>query len=88
MARRSEQAQTLAGGSDEEREFLARFGSRVRQLRQERKLSQEDFALSCGLGRTYISGVERGHRNVSLLNLRLMAKVLELAPAALLDTVS
>jgi transcriptional regulator with XRE-family HTH domain len=58
----------------ESTDILARFGRRVRELRKARRLSQEDFAAECGLDRTYISGIERGRRNVSLRNIELIAK--------------
>ena len=42
---------------------------RVRQLRMQAGHSQEGFAYECGLDRTYIGGIERGERNVSLVNI-------------------
>jgi len=42
------------------------FGRIVRQLRQERNLSQEEFAQRCGIHRTYVGAVERGEKNVTL----------------------
>ena len=57
----------------EKTELLTHFGARVRALRQEKGLSQEAFAALCGLDRTYISGIERGVRNVSLVNLKALA---------------
>jgi len=50
------------------------FGRRVRELRQEKGLSQEALALACHLDRTYIGGIERGERNVSLINIRKIAE--------------
>ena len=56
--------------------ILVRFGQRLRTKRTELKLSQEAFAQKCGLDRTYISGIERGQRNVSLVNIYAIAKAL------------
>jgi transcriptional regulator with XRE-family HTH domain len=56
-----------------EEEIQSRFGERVRELRKRRGLSQEALALGCGLDRTYIGGVERGERNISLLNIYKIA---------------
>jgi len=67
----------------ESTDVLARFGRRVRDLRKARGLSQEDFAAECGLDRTYISGIERGRRNVSLRNLEVIAKAFGISLADL-----
>lgn len=56
--------------------FLQQVGFRIRQLRMERKLTQTELAQKCGLHRTFIGSVERGERNVSILNVRLIARVL------------
>jgi transcriptional regulator with XRE-family HTH domain len=61
-----------------QKNILVRFGARIRQLRQKRGYSQEAFADQCGLDRTYISGIERGRRNVSIRNIEIIAKTLEL----------
>lgn len=52
------------------------FGKKVRELRKQRGLSQEDFSFECDLDRTYVSQVEQGRRNVSLLNIAAMAEAL------------
>jgi len=56
--------------------ILERFGNRVRELRKAQGLSQEAFADKCGLDRTYISGIERGKRNVALCNVEVIARAL------------
>ncbi len=60
------------------------FGKNVKKLRQERGLSQENLAELCDLDRTYISSVERGRRNVSLINIVKLAHVLLVEPSDLL----
>jgi transcriptional regulator with XRE-family HTH domain len=60
----------------ERNEIPERFGRRLRELRAERGLSQEGLAARAGLDRTYISGVERGSRNISLSNVGRLAKAL------------
>lgn len=54
------------------------FGKRIRELRLKKGLSQESFADLCNLDRTYISGIERGVRNVSLRNIEVIARALGL----------
>ncbi|MDW8845491.1 helix-turn-helix transcriptional regulator [Erwinia sp. P7711] len=49
------------------------FGKRVKQLRLQAGLSQEAFALKCGLDRTYVSGIERGLRNPTLEVIAVLA---------------
>jgi transcriptional regulator with XRE-family HTH domain len=61
-----------------------RFGRRVRDLRQRAKLSQEEFAARCDLDRTYISGIERGKRNVALRNIEAIAQALQVTMSDLL----
>lgn len=61
------------------------FGERVRELRHERGVSQEAFADLCGLHRTYMSGIERGLRNVSIENVVKIARTLEVPVGALFE---
>lgn len=57
-------------------DILIRFGKRLRELREALDLSQEAFAAKCNLDRTYISGIERGLRNLSLRNIEVIAVAL------------
>jgi transcriptional regulator with XRE-family HTH domain len=61
----------------------AAFGHAVRDVRYERRLSQEGLALECGLDRTYVSGIERGVRNPSLANIFKLASALDVSPVEL-----
>lgn len=61
------------------------FGQKVRSIRTERGISQEELAFRCELHRTYISDVERGERNVSLENIEKIATALGVEPRDLLD---
>ncbi len=66
-------------------DLLIQFGNRVRTLRHGRGLSQEAMALECELDRTYVSGIERGRRNVSLYNIQKLAEVLNLSLSELFE---
>lgn len=61
------------------------FGHRVRELRKSRGWSQEEFALHVDLDRSYIGGVERGERNISLENICLIATALQVPPSKLFE---
>lgn len=55
-----------------------RFGRAVRRIREEQEINQEEAAERCGLHRTYYSGIERGVRNLSLVNIEKVAKGLKI----------
>lgn len=57
-------------------DLRAQFGRRVRELRLAKGLSQEELAEVSGLHRNYIGGIERGERNVALLNIGRLAAAL------------
>ena len=63
------------------------FGRRVRELRVKRRLSQEKLAELADLHRNYVGGVERGERNVSLLNIVKLAHGLNVKPLKLMETI-
>jgi len=52
------------------------FGKKVRELRIKSGYSQEGFAFECGLHRTYIGCIERGEKNITILNIEKIAKAL------------
>lgn len=54
-----------------------RFGRAIRRIREEQQINQEEAAERCHLHRTYYSGVERGVRNISLVNIERIAKGLK-----------
>lgn len=66
-------------------DITVRFGARVRSLRKRAGLSQEEFAAKCQLDRTYMSGIERGKRNVALRNIEAIANALNLTVSKLFD---
>lgn len=62
------------------------FGRQLAALRREAGFSQEALALESGLARSYLGGVERGQRNIALLNICRLASALSVSPAELLKT--
>lgn len=63
-----------------------RVGKQIRQLRKERKWSQEFLAAEAGLNVNYLGGIERGERNPSLKNLARIADALEVTIPDLVET--
>lgn len=56
-----------------------KLGNRIKVIRQQKKLSQEELAFESSLHRTYISDIERGSRNVSIKNIEKIAKALKVS---------
>jgi len=69
-------------------ELLKVIGKNIRNYRQKAGLSQERLAELCGLHRTYVGAVERGERNISVLNLGKIAIALKIDPYMLLKEYS
>ena len=67
-----------------DKQFLRDLGDRVRELRTAKGLTQEELGKKCYLHRTFIGSVERGERNLSILNLRVLAKGLRVKAKDLL----
>ena len=66
-------------------DILKKFGKRIKDLRIERGFtSQMSLALKVDLDRTYIGGIERGERNVALINIVKIARALGVEPYDLL----
>jgi transcriptional regulator with XRE-family HTH domain len=65
---------------------LIQFGEKVRVIRKERGLSQEQLAHNANLHRTYIGMIERAEKNITLLNIEKIAKALDVAVYELLKT--
>ena len=68
-------------------DIRVRFGKALRNKRRKVGVSQEEFADMCGLDRTYIGGIERGERNVSLVNIERIAKTLKISLSELFRSV-
>jgi transcriptional regulator with XRE-family HTH domain len=64
-----------------------RFGRAIRRIREEQGINQEEAAERCGLHRTYYSGIERGVRNVSVVNIERIAKGLKTSLPGLFERV-
>ncbi len=64
---------------------LATFGQRLIELRKAKGWSQEHLALESGLARSYLGGVERGQRNIAVLNIHRLADALGVEPSSLLE---
>ena len=63
---------------DLKQNILIKFGERVREIRKEKGLSQEELAHKADLHRTYIGMIERAEKNITLVNIEKIAKALEI----------
>lgn len=63
----------------EDQKFLEAIGLRIRTRRESQNLTQAQLGERCDLDRTFIGSVERGERNVAILNLRKIAKGLRIS---------
>ncbi len=70
--------------SIDDKRFLRDLGQRLRKVRELRGWTQDQLGDKCDLHRTFVGSVERGERNISILNLRLLAKVLRVGLSELL----
>lgn len=66
-------------------DIRTRLGRNLRELRSAKGWSQEQFAFEAGIHRTYVSDIERGARNPTIMVLEKLAAPLEVAPGRLLD---
>lgn len=69
----------------DDKKFLQRLGGQIRKLRETRGLTQQQLADQGELHRTFIGSVERGERNIAILNLRKIAQILRVKLAELLE---
>jgi transcriptional regulator with XRE-family HTH domain len=72
------------GRSPADARFLVAFGDAVRAERERKGLSQEDLGFEAELDRTYVSGIERGVRNPTVVTIRRLAAALDVAPSRLM----
>lgn len=70
-----------------DKQLLIQLGNNIRTVRKSQNLSQEKLALQSNIDRTYIGGVERGERNISIINLCRIASTLKISPSVLLNNV-
>jgi transcriptional regulator with XRE-family HTH domain len=64
---------------------LVLLGKRIQQIRREQGISQEDFANKHGIGRSYLSGIERGARNITVKKLLQIQRCLGVPMASLFE---
>jgi transcriptional regulator with XRE-family HTH domain len=67
----------------QDKRFLQALGDRIREIRTEAGMTQEELGKKCDLHRTFIGSVERGERNISILNLKQLAASLKTPLASL-----
>jgi len=63
---------------DKKREILIKFGEKIREERHKKGLSQEELASKANVHRTYIGMIERGEKNITLVNIKKVARALDI----------
>lgn len=71
--------------SEKDRKFLKKIGENIRKYRTQKDISQEELAYQAELDRTYISGIERGERNISVITLKKITDVLKIETHKILN---
>jgi len=66
-------------------EVLIKFGDKVREIRKQQGLSQEELAHKADLHRTYIGMIERAEKNITLINIEKIANALEVNIKTILE---
>ena len=75
----------MSMGNKLDQKAQIRFGKRVREVRKEKGMSQEDLALEIGMDLTSINEIEMGHRSPKLITVKKIAKALGVSSSSLLD---
>lgn len=71
-----------------EKNILQNFGKSVRYFRKQKNISQEKLAEIAGLHRTYIGMIERGEKNITLLNIERLVVALSVEIKDLIDDIT
>jgi len=66
-------------------DLLKKFGDKIREIRKEKGLSQEELAFKSNLHRTYIGMIERGEKNITLKNIKKIANALNVSMSYLME---
>ncbi|MEM1312823.1 MAG: helix-turn-helix transcriptional regulator [Patescibacteria group bacterium] len=71
---------------DSKAKFLSKLGKLIKTLRHLKTMSQEDVSKSSGIHRTYISAIEQGNKNITLVSMLKIARSLDTSPGEILDS--
>lgn len=77
---------TRVSGSTDKDKSLVRLGDAIRSMRKAAGLTQEALADAAGIDRSHMGKIERGERNITLLNIIKIAKALGVKCSALLES--
>lgn len=69
----------------QQQQVKRRFGARLHELRKARDMTQEELSFAAGLDRSYLSAVEGGKKNLSLVNIHRIARALGVATSELFN---